>query len=700
MNTKIIKLDINKNLYDTLTAKQGDTQSRFLLFQLLDGAIPFSLENRSVKVFATKPDGKEVFNDLIINDRVKGYCTLELTNQMLAVPGLLKLELMVIEGDKKLTTNVFYMDVKKSINSENAIVSTNEFSALLNGLASLNEYDNYKNEIAAARDGEVNLLTKVKKIDEQLDDMTTEFIDVKKFGVIGDGITDDTVAMQNALNHGGNLFVGAGTYLLSGELKFKSNTFLKGVYGKTIFQKKEAKYIREADNKERWTVLALIGHTGSELACENVTIENIIFDGNSGRENEEYIKPEYGDAQSGAKLIDVINADNITIKNVVSRNNNYLGSAFTSCSNVIIENFKSLNCDVGICIFKDDKTNRELKNYTFKNIFIDGHDMSEGISFYNKSYIKNVKVSDVTILNKEKGTALMIGTEYDMEAGVIDGQFNNITIKKSAVGLAIKQYSNNNQLTNINIENCKQGFLIAQYSNNNNVNNVNISNINSNGFYIGTDAYSNLCSNINLKNCNTDLVQDYKGYITINGNNNTIKNSSVTDNTGANQYPCVIKGNNNNVEIDINKESTYSLTVYVDTNSQNNNVKVSSKDFIKMQDKKAGYTSSITNKLNLISNNFYVKGLSADSISLNDTIYDKYNFSVNSNVVTNLKNITLFEEYRKIYVTLDMSKAGTSVTLSNEGNIIWKSLDTFTSGNNVNFELICLNNKWVELNRW
>ena len=168
-NTKIVKLDINRNLYDTLTAKQGDTQSRFLLFQLLDGATPFSLENRSVKVFATKPDGKEVFNDLIINDRVKGYCTLELTNQMLAVPGLLKLELMVIEGDKKLTTNVFYMDVKKSINSENAIVSTNEFSALLNGLASLNEYDNYKNEIAAARDGEVNLLTKVKKIDEHLE---------------------------------------------------------------------------------------------------------------------------------------------------------------------------------------------------------------------------------------------------------------------------------------------------------------------------------------------------------------------------------------------------------------------------------------------------------------------------------------------------------------------------------------------------
>lgn len=169
MITKVIKLDINKNLYNTLIAKQGDTKSRFLLFNLLDGSIPFSLENRSVRVYAVKPDRTEVFNDLIITDAAKGYCILELTTQMLAVAGTVKLELMVIEEDKKLTSNIFYMDVKESINSEKAVVSTNEFGALLTALSSLNEYDNYKKEIAAARDGEANLLTKVKKIDEQLD---------------------------------------------------------------------------------------------------------------------------------------------------------------------------------------------------------------------------------------------------------------------------------------------------------------------------------------------------------------------------------------------------------------------------------------------------------------------------------------------------------------------------------------------------
>ena len=181
MNTKIIKFDINKNLYNTLIAKQGDTKSRFLLFNLLDGSKPFSLENRSVRVYAVKPDRTEVFNDLIITDAAKGYCILELTTQMLAVAGTVKLELMVIEEDKKLTSSIFYMDVKESINSEKAVVSTNEFGALLTALSSLNEYDNYKKEIAAARDGEANLLTKVKKIDEQLETIESEKADKELF---------------------------------------------------------------------------------------------------------------------------------------------------------------------------------------------------------------------------------------------------------------------------------------------------------------------------------------------------------------------------------------------------------------------------------------------------------------------------------------------------------------------------------------
>ena len=179
MIIKPIKFDLSKfRLYEKLKAKQGDTESRFLLFQLLDGSLPFNLENRSVRAYMIKPDGKEVFNDLIINDRVKGYCTLELTNQVLAAPGVVKIELMVTEGTKKLTSSVFELEVDKSINSEKSIVSTNEFTALLNGLASLSEYDNYKNELKDARDGEANIGTNIRKVKSQLETIETKKVNV------------------------------------------------------------------------------------------------------------------------------------------------------------------------------------------------------------------------------------------------------------------------------------------------------------------------------------------------------------------------------------------------------------------------------------------------------------------------------------------------------------------------------------------
>lgn len=272
MNTKIIKLDLNRILYDKIIAKQGDTKSRFLLFQLLDGSIAFNLTNRSVRAYMVKPDGKEIFNDLIINNYSLGYCTLELTNQVLAVPGTVKIELMVTEEDRKLTSSVFELEVIKSINSEKSIVSTNEFTALLNGLSSLSEYDNYKNEIAAARDGEVNLLTKVKKIDEQLDTIDNNVNDrglnIKEFGAIGDdklhplsefftsleeaktvypnatSLADsiDSVAIQKAIDYydimihsggtpkdGGIVHIPAGNYRLNKTINMKKGIHLQGV---------------------------------------------------------------------------------------------------------------------------------------------------------------------------------------------------------------------------------------------------------------------------------------------------------------------------------------------------------------------------------------------------------------------------------------------------------------------------------------
>lgn len=142
MNTKIVKLDINKKLYEKIQAKQGDTKSRFLLFHLLDGAVQFSLVGRTVRVYGLKPDNKEFFNDLQIVDVNKGYCKLELTSQALAVPGDLDLELVIMEGESKLSSIPFVVEVIKSLNSKSAIESSNEYKALDRSLTKVEEWNN------------------------------------------------------------------------------------------------------------------------------------------------------------------------------------------------------------------------------------------------------------------------------------------------------------------------------------------------------------------------------------------------------------------------------------------------------------------------------------------------------------------------------------------------------------------------------
>ena len=277
MNTKIIKLDLNRRLYDKIIAKQGDTKSRFLLFQLLDGSIAFNLTNRSVRAYMVKPDGKEIFNDLIINNSL-GYCTLELTNQVLAVPGTVKIELMVTEEDRKLTSSVFELEVIKSINSEKSIVSTNEFTALINGLSSLSEYDNYKNEIAAARDGEVNLLTKVKKIDEQLDTKANELsnrID-NIVAHAGDGTKDTEIIDAR----------GGDTCLNNRLVGIENGEYINEVSFKKIKKARPRGEIYTIDNFNKWSKwsavsgevnkVSSLSNGGIEIAIEEALTSNLV----------------------------------------------------------------------------------------------------------------------------------------------------------------------------------------------------------------------------------------------------------------------------------------------------------------------------------------------------------------------------------------------------------------------------------------
>lgn len=127
---KKVIIEINKGINRTIKAKQKDT-ARYLLFTIVDNGVPFSLQGKEVKVFGIKPDGKLVFNSCQVTNSTNGETKLNLTSQILAVPGILKAELVISENNQILSTIPFEIEIIKSLRDDSAVESTNEFSVLL-----------------------------------------------------------------------------------------------------------------------------------------------------------------------------------------------------------------------------------------------------------------------------------------------------------------------------------------------------------------------------------------------------------------------------------------------------------------------------------------------------------------------------------------------------------------------------------------
>ena len=169
-----INLEINKDLYDPIKVKQNDT-ARYLLFNLLDDRVPFSLENKTVRVYGLKPDGTKVFNNLTIINAARGLVELQLTTQMLVKPGCLKLELVIYEATDILSTTKFDIDIISCIRDDSAIESTNEFSALTLGLSKLDEWDKYFKETSGAI--EEKYTKRLNEIDSSLEETKIQKVD-------------------------------------------------------------------------------------------------------------------------------------------------------------------------------------------------------------------------------------------------------------------------------------------------------------------------------------------------------------------------------------------------------------------------------------------------------------------------------------------------------------------------------------------
>ncbi len=154
--TQNISLEVGiRSSYKYLYAKQGDDGSRYVCVTILNSGVKVIPEDGSTAfIRALKPDGHSCYNAAVINS--DGTITAELTDQMLAVKGIVDVDICLTGANGSVLSTVsFKIDVERAPVGD-GVTSSNEFLQLKQivdeGNALLGDYSTALNQLESIRD--------------------------------------------------------------------------------------------------------------------------------------------------------------------------------------------------------------------------------------------------------------------------------------------------------------------------------------------------------------------------------------------------------------------------------------------------------------------------------------------------------------------------------------------------------------------
>ncbi len=386
---------------------------------------------------------------------------------------------------------------------------------------------------------------------------TTGSVSIKTFGAKGDGITDDSIAFNNALKNlkGQILFIPKGTYIINETVFIPSNTSIVGEGESSILKASNGFPVGD-------DILKIYNNS-------NISIANIAIDGNSSINN----KAAGHSHIDGVHLLDIWNASNITVEKCHFKDNIYAAiRLINGNSNSIIRNctFKNLDCGV-IALGSGNVTHLTIDNCAFN-----GHDNSESISLFGTGHYSDITISNNIMKNKKLGHAIFCAKGTIDNIKILNNQLfdncysikldrvNTATISGNYItnsnslnlnggkGIVVTNSSNINVASNTFTKTCGQAIYVADSSN------INIySNKISNCGYISSDYHAldlrGKCSSVSVYN-NTFTRTDNKLSIyslvshstgTVNIYNNTFSNCYILLHSDSSN----VKVSNNNTTV-------------------------------------------------------------------------------------------------------------------------------------------------------
>ena len=158
-----IKTDINGNI-PAVTVKQFDNNSRFLHVTLTDGDLPeeyikiFEMKGCSARLLVTVGHDKYAYVDGEIADAEGGIVTFYIPGSVTQRAGTYLCEIRITEPESGalISTKPFKLTVEQSIDADNAIEATPQYSALDSALMKVDRNDRIVRELTAlAEAGEI-----------------------------------------------------------------------------------------------------------------------------------------------------------------------------------------------------------------------------------------------------------------------------------------------------------------------------------------------------------------------------------------------------------------------------------------------------------------------------------------------------------------------------------------------------------------
>jgi hypothetical protein len=285
-------------------------------------------------------------------------------------------------------------------------------------------------------------------------EVTNSIANVKQLGAKGNGITDDTAAIQNALNLYDNIFIPEGVYMINvdSSLKPKSNqtiTMSENAVLKAIPSSKGYSAVIRISEESNVTVTGgkIIGERNDHIGTTGTWGMGVtILNGASNIAiSDMTISDCWGD---GVYLGGSPEVSGITIDSVISDNNRRQGMSITNASNVTVSNSMFINTNgfapsAGI----DIEPNANETATGIKVINVQAYNNAgPGIQLLGKNgAVQDVEIADCTI-NDNVGVGFKLDNISNMTV-------NNVMLSNNSYGIEIPRDISNVTFSNMNIIN-------------------------------------------------------------------------------------------------------------------------------------------------------------------------------------------------------------------------------------------------------